>query len=153
LKHFWLLAHIFGFILWMGGGFAAMAVGMAMRQAHPAELAPMIRIQGRVHRGMILPGSLLVVVSGLLMTLRLYGSATSVNGFPIALMVMQGAGLLGLVLVLVVMVPTVSRLGRLDPTSGEHAPIFVVLSRRAALVGSVTGMLGLTALIGGVLLR
>lgn len=152
MRHLWLFAHIFGFVLWMGGGLAAMNTGFALRNATRTEMAPLIGLLGRVHRAMILPGSVLVVISGLIMTLRLYGSATSVNGYPIPLMVMQGAGLLAAAMVLVVSAPTIGRLVRLDP-AGEHAPLVAALLRRAELGGMLTGLLAMTALVSGVLLR
>jgi len=147
-----LFLHLFGFVLWMGGGIAAMQLGIAMRRAPRSELALMVQLQGRLLRGQILPGALLVVVSGLLLTLQLYGSATATVGFPTTLMVMQGAGLLGAAIVLIVMLPTATRLGRLDPV-GEQAPLFDALRKRVALAGSLTGILALVALVMGVLIR
>jgi hypothetical protein len=147
-----LLAHLLGFVLWMGGGFAAMNLGIAMRNATGPNLALLAGLQGRLHRNLLLPGALLVVLSGLLLTLRLYGSATSTTGFPVPLMVMQGAGLLAAGIVLGVSLPTVARLGRLDPT-GPQAPLFAALQKRAAIAGSLTGTLALAALVSGVLLR
>ncbi len=138
--------------MWMGGGLAAMTVGIAMRRGPREELPALIGVQARLHTTLILPGCVLVVVSGLLLTLKLYGSATSVNGFPVQLMVMQGAGLLAAVIVLVVSFPTIGRLSRLDP-AGQHAPLFEALNRKMAMAGSLTGALAFAALIGGVLLR
>jgi uncharacterized membrane protein len=152
LRHLWLFAHIFGFVLWMGGGFAAMNVGIAMRRGARGDVPALMALSGRLHRALILPGVVLTVISGLILTLRLYGAATSVNGFPAPLMVMQGAGLIAAALVLMVDCPTVSRHTRLDP-DGEHAPLFHQLARRAALSGSLTAVLALVALVGGVLLR
>jgi len=152
LRHLYLGAHILGFVLWMGGGFAAMIVGIAMRRGPRNEVRVLLRIQERLHRALILPGSVVVVLSGILLTLRLYGSATSVNGYPTGLMVMQGAGLLAAVIVLVVIFPTMGRLSRLDP-DGEHAPLFQMLSKKMAVAGSLTGILALMALFGGVMIR
>jgi hypothetical protein len=152
VRHLLLFAHLLGFVLWIGGGLAAMQVGIAMRSTTGANLALLAGLQGRLHRGLILPGSLLVVLSGLLLTLRLYGGATSMTGFPVALMVMQGAGVIGAGIALGISLPTVARLGRLDP-SGEQAPLFAALQKRAAIAGSLTGMLALVALVSGVLLR
>lgn len=144
--------HVLGYVLWLGGGFAAMQVGMAMRRAPRAELGSLIGVQVRLLRVQILPGSVLVVLSGILLTLRLYGSATATAGYPTGLMVMQGAGLLGAIVVLVVMLPTVSRIARLDP-QGPQAPLFDALRNKAAVGGMVAGLLGLLALIGWTLLR
>jgi hypothetical protein len=147
-----LFAHLLGFVLWMGGGFAAMTLGMTLRNAPRPALAMLAGLQGRLHRGVILPGCLLTVFSGILLTLRLYGGPVSTSGFPVSLMLMQGLGLLAAVIALTVSLPTVARLGRLDPT-GEQAPLFAALQRRAALAGSLAGSLALAALVSGVLLR
>ena len=152
MRHLLLYLHVFGYVLWMGGGFAAMSTGIFMQQLPRAELGVAILVQGRLLRGMILPGVILVVISGLVLTLRLYGSATSVSGFPPALMIMQGAGLLAAGLTLVVSVPTATRLGRLDPV-GAHAALFDALRRRMKIMDIVTGALAVSALISGVLLR
>lgn len=136
----------------MGGGLAASIVGIAMRTGPRDELPALVGIQSRLHSKLILPGCVMAVLSGLLLTLRLYSSATSVNGYPVPLMVMQGTGLLAAVIVLVVIFPTVNRLSRLDP-AGEHAPLFEALSKKTALAGMLTGMLAMAALISGVLLR
>ena len=136
----------------MGGSFAVMGTGMLMRQLARNELGVAMAVQGRVLRGMILPGVIMVVLSGLIMTLRLYGSATSASGFPMPLMVMQGAGLLAAGITLVVTVPTVTRLSRLDP-AGPHAQLFDALRGRARMAGMVAGGLGVVALVAGVLLR
>jgi uncharacterized membrane protein len=152
LRQLLLAAHLLGFVMWLGGGLAAATVGGVLRRAQRSELAALIGIQGKLHSGLILPGCVLVVISGLVLTLKLYGSATSVNGFPVALMVMQGAGLIAAAIVLVVNVPTVGRLSRLNPI-GEHAPLFDALARRAGMTGMLTGLFGFTALIAGAMLR
>ena len=152
MRHLWLVAHFLGFVLWMGGGFAAMTVGIAMGSAPRAQLPVMAGIQGRLHRALILPGVLVTVISGLMLTLQLYGTATSAAGFPVPLMVMQGAGLLAAILALVVNFPAVTRLSRLDPVS-EYAPLFNALVKRARLSGLLTAVLSVTALLAGALLR
>lgn len=151
MRHFWLFAHSFGFVLWMGGAFSAMAMGAVMRRGPRTDLPALIGAQGALYRWLILPGCVMVVISGLVLTLRLYGNATSVNGFPPQLMVMQGAGLVGAAIVLVVSFPTMGRISRLDPL-GEHAPLFKALSRRMVIAGSIAGVLGMAALVSGVLL-
>jgi uncharacterized membrane protein len=147
-----LFVHLLGFVLWMGGGFAAMSLGIAMRSAPRSGLALLAGIQGRLHRTLVLPGCLLAVFSGILLTLRLYGGPVSTEGFSIPLMAMQGLGLLAAVIVLAVSLPTMTRLVRLDPT-GEQAPLFAALQRRSALAGSLSGTLALGALVAGALLH
>ena len=67
-------------------------------------------------------------------------------------MVMQGAGLLGALLVLLVGLPTAAKLARLDPT-GQGAGFFDELRQRQRIVGSVSGTLALVALVAGALVR
>lgn len=152
MRHLLLFAHIFGSVLWLGGTLAAMGTGMLMQRLARSELGIAMKVQAWLMMGMTLPGTLLVVISGLILTLRLYGSATSVGGFPLALMIMQGAGLLAAALILVVTLPTVTRLTRLDP-GGVHAPLFDALRGRMKLMGMVTGALAFVALVAGVLLN
>ena len=152
MRHFLLYLHIFGFILWMGGGFAAMSIGMFMQQLPRNQLGFAVQVQGRLMGGLILPGAVMVVLSGLILTLRLYGSATSVGGFSTALMVMQGAGLVGPAISLVVAFPAITRLSRLDPV-GPHAPLFDALRRRVQIAGMASAALAVVALVSGVLMR
>ncbi len=152
MRHLYLFAHYLGLVLWMGGAFSALAVGIAMRSAAREDLPVMLRILGRLHRALILPGVVLVVITGLLLTLQLYGSATSAAGFPRAMMVMQGAGMVAAVIALTVNLPAVARLGRIEPT-GEYAPLFAALQTRAAVSGQLSGLLAIIALIAGVMLR
>jgi hypothetical protein len=152
LRHLFLSAHLLGFTLCLGGGFSAMMVGIAMGEAPRQQLAAMARIQGRLHRALILPGVLMMVISGLLLTLQLYGTATAAAGYPPALIVMQGAGLVAAGIALMVNLPTISRLTRLDPV-GEHAALFDALGKRAAASSTLTLLLGLTALVSGAWLR
>ena len=152
MRHLLFFVHTLGFVLWMGGSFAEMGTGLLMQRLARNELGVAMTVQGRLLRGMILPGVVMVVLSGLLMTLRLYGSATAVSGFPMSLMVMQAAGLFAAGITLVVMVPTLTRLSRLDP-AGPHAALFDALRRRMRMTGMVAGALAVVALIGGVMMR
>lgn len=152
MRHLLLFAHNLGFILWLGGSAASLLAGSLLRQRSGGKLEASLELEERLLRALVLPGAVLVVLTGLVLTLRLYGSATSASGFPIPLMVMQGAGLLGAVLILVVSVPTMSRLSRLDP-AGPHAPLVESLRRRLSVTGLVAGALGVVALLGGVSIR
>ena len=152
MRHVLLFVHWVGIVLWMGGGFAVLILGLAQRREPPDGLGTLTRLQGRLHRSMLLPGALLTVLSGLVLTLRLYGGAVSSAGFPVPLMVMQLTGVIAAGIVLGVSLPTIARLDRLDP-AGEHAALFRALQQRATLAGSLNGALALTALVAGVLLR
>ena len=147
-----LFSHLLGFVLWIGSGLAAMHLGKAIEKAGRDEIALLLGLMGRIQRAMLLPGVVLTVISGLLLTLNLYGGAISVAGYPVSLMVMQGAGLLGAVIAIGVTIPMTSRLTRLDP-QGPHAALFASLRQRASISGMLTGLLAMVALVSGALLR
>jgi hypothetical protein len=148
VNHLWLLLHFLGFTMWLGGGLAVMVAGIAARADSRAGLGAVTRAQASIHKLVIAPGALLVVFSGLILTVRLMNAMTV--ALSSWLMVMQGAGILGALIVLLGGMPIASRLSRLDP-EGPHAAQFDELRRRRKVVSSVAGLLGLVALVGGVL--
>ena len=142
----WILAHILGFTLWLGGGLAGMVVGIRGRQEDRPTQAVVVRLVTGVHRLLMLPGILLTLASGIALSIP---AARAVA--PSAwLMVMQVAGILAAILVLFVSLPTLGRLNRIAPT-GDTAPLFDALRKRQALAGMIAGNLGLLALLSGVL--
>lgn len=143
-----LAGHYLGFVLWLGGGLAAMQVGFSLRSAGREETALLLGLMMKLYRNLLLPGAVLTGVTGLALTLQLYGGAISAAGYSPALMLMQGAGLVGAAIAIGVSFPAVSRASRLDPT-GPHAEQFRRLRRRASLSGMIMGLLGLTALVAG----
>ena len=151
MRHFWLFAHLLGFTLWLGGAAAAMAVGIAMKRESRESLASGIRLLAVIYRVLIGPGAIVTTISGLILTLRLYGTAMSVGGLPHGLMMMQATGILAALLALVVSVPTASKVARLDPV--RDAAVFDGLRKRMRVTGAITGVLGLLALLGGTLIR
>ena len=72
-------------------------------------------------------------------------------GFNSGWCVMQGAGLVGALIVLLIGLPTAAKLARLDPT-GQGAAYFDELRQRQRIVASVAGVLALVALVGGAML-
>ena len=128
-----------------------MAIGIASRHEERASLRVVIRIQASVHRFVIFPASLLAVVTGLLLTLQMYGRA-SAAGLSHWLMTMQGAGLLAAIIVLVFITPNVARLTRLDPL-GPEGPLFDQLRKRQIRLGMSAGVLGLIALFAAAMGR
>jgi hypothetical protein len=142
----WYLAHIGGFTLWLGGGLAAMMVGLQGKREDPSTQPLVVRMLNTIHRSIMLPGIILAVISGG------YLSAPAARaGMPSAwLMLMQGAGVVAALLVLFVSLPTLSRLLRLSPT-GDYATVYAALRRRQAMAGMIAGTLGVLALLGGVL--
>jgi hypothetical protein len=149
MRQFWLAAHMVGMVLWLGGAVAAMAVGITGRREGRGALALVVRLQGGIYRIAITPGALLTVVSGLILTLRMYDAMQEMT---VWLMVMQGTGLLAGILTLVMVVPTSARLTRLDP-NGEHAAYFDRLRGRQMIAAMSAGTLGMVGLIAGALMR
>jgi uncharacterized membrane protein len=148
VSRLWLFLHLLGFVMWMGGGIAAMFAGIAAKSEDRAGLGAVARAQSAVQRIVIGPGALLTVLSGLMLMF----ARGEMAGGSVWLMVMQGAGLVGALLTLFVAVPTASRLARLDPT-GPEAAYFDELRNRQKVVGMVWGVLALLALVAGVMAR
>ncbi len=142
----WHLAHIAGFTLWVGGGLAAMLVGIRGRQEDRAAQAIIVRLLTGIHRTLMLPGIGLTILSGGYFSIPAARAAAPSSW----LMLMQVAGVIAAILVLFVSLPALSRLTRISPV-GETAPAFDGLRRRVATSGMVAGTLGLLALISGVL--
>lgn len=147
----WAFLHLLGMVLWLGGAFAGMAAGLGARGASRAQQGSTARVQGLLQVRLVGPGAFLTVVSGLVLTIRLYGAMR--DGAPgLALVIMQVAGLIAAILALFIGVPTASRLARLDP-EGPHAAAFDALRARQTVVSSIAGTLGLIALLAAALLK
>jgi hypothetical protein len=73
------------------------------------------------------------------------------TGFSVYLVLMQGAGLVGALIVLLVGLPTASKLARIDP-QGPNAAYFDELRRRQRVTSSIAGVFALAALLGGAML-
>jgi uncharacterized membrane protein len=145
----WLFLHLLGFTMWLGGAIASMVVGIAARAEERSGLGAVVRAQSQLTKVAIAPGSLLTVLSGLILTFRLSGGDFA--GFSIWLVIMQGAGLIAALITLLIALPTAARLARLDP-SGEAARYFDELRSRQRIVASIAGTLGLVALFAGAML-
>jgi hypothetical protein len=151
VRQLFLFLHLAGYALWMGAGLSIMIADLAARKLPREQLGGVVRLQEMIHSRLILPGALAVVVSGLVLTLRLYNSA-SATGMPVALMVMQGTGLMAASLVFVLSVPTLARLSRIEPV-GPYAQAFDALRRKAAVSGTVIFVLAVISLVASALLR
>ncbi len=150
MKGFWLFLHVMGFVAWLGGGLAVMLSGITAKHFPPDQRLAVYRIMSVVTRNLIGTGAVLVVVSGFLLSVPYFQSAT-VPGWLVA---MQGLGLLGAIVAIFVVTPTAARLGRLelDPR-GELPESFAGLRRRQAIFATVAGVFALLALIFGTILR
>lgn len=150
MRTIWLFLHLLGFAMWMGGGFASMVIGIASRSEARTALGALVRAQAGIQRKIIAPGVVAVVLSGFVLTMQLM-TATTVNlsGW---LMVMQGAGLLGAIISLVMALPAAAQVSRLEP-DGPDTARYDALRGRLRLAGSIAGVLGLVALAAGVAYR
>jgi hypothetical protein len=146
----WLLAHALGVILWLGGGLATMVLGVAAKRFDPAERLAAYRLTSAIQRILLGPGAAAAVLSGVVLTSP-YMKEGTVPGW---LMLMMVSGILGALIAVGVTVPTAARLGRLqiDPR-GELPESFAGLRKRLVIAGSVSGALGLVALVAGTVLR
>ena len=152
MRGFWLLVHVLGFTLWLGGGIATMVAGVAAKRFAPAERLKAYRLISAIQRVLVGPGAGAVVVSGIILILT--GPYMRSGDMPVWLSVMMGAGLLGAIAAVVVSVPTAARLGRLelDPR-GELPEAFQGLRKRQILAATIAGSLGLIALFAATLVR
>jgi hypothetical protein len=150
MKGFWLFLHIMGFVAWLGGGLAVMLSGITAKHFPPEQRLAVYRIMSVVSRNLIGPGAVLAVVSGIVLSIPYFSSAT----VPSWLMAMQGLGLLGAIVAIGIVTPTAARLGRLqlDPR-GELPESFAGLRRRQAISATVAGIFALLALLSGTVFR
>jgi len=144
-----LFLHLLGFTMWLGGAIASMIVGIAAKREERGGLGAVVRAQSKLTAVAIAPGTLLTVLTGIILTFQLSGGELA--GFSFWLVVMQGAGLIAALITLLIALPTASRLGRLDPT-GEAARYFDELRQRQRIVASIAGIFGLVALFAGAML-
>ena len=147
----WVFLHIVGFTLWIGGGLASMVAGIVSKGEERTRLGAVVRAQAAVQKVLVAPGALLTVLSGLMLTFAVTSLTGGEAGFSLWLVLMQGAGLVGALIVLLVGLPTSSKLARLDP-QGPNAAYFDELRQRQRVTSSIAGVFALAALVGGAML-
>ena len=147
---FWLLVHVLGFTLWLGGGVATMVAGVTAKGFAPAERLKVYKAIGAVQRLIVGPGALGVVLSGIMLSMTFMRSGP----MPGWLNAMMGAGLLGAIAAVARSVPTAARLARLNvDANGQLPAAFHGLRKRQVIVATVAGSLGLIALFAGTIGR
>jgi hypothetical protein len=149
---FWLFVHLLGFTMWLGGALGVMVAAVAARREDRVGMGAVVRAQSSIQKVIVAPGALLTVLSGLILTFSVAGRTGELIGFNIWLVIMQGGGIVAALLTLLITLPTASKLARLDP-SGPHAAYFDELRQRQRIVASISGMLGLVALVAGAMVR
>ena len=150
MTRFWLFLHVMGFVAWIGGGLAVMLSGLTAKHFHPAHRLGVYRVMGVITRNLVGPGAVLVALTGVILSIPYFSSAT----VPTWLMAMQTFGFLGALVAIFLVVPTAARLGRLDlDPRGELPESFAGLRRRQAIFATLAGVLALLALLSGTLFR
>jgi hypothetical protein len=128
-----------------------MVAGIVSKGEERARLGAVVRAQAAVQRMLVAPGALLTVLSGVMLTFAMTSLRGGEAGFSIWLVLMQGAGLVGALIVLLVGLPTSSKLTRIDP-QGPNAAYFDELRQRQRITSSIAGVFALVALVGGAML-
>ena len=150
MRGFWMLVHVLGFTLWLGGGIATMVAGVTAKRMGAAERLAGYKLIGAVQRLLVGPGAIAVVLSGLILGMP-YMKQGVVPGW---LGLMMGAGILGAIAAVAISVPTAARLARLEPNSrGELPEAFNRLRKRQIFAATIAGSLGLIAMFAGTLGR
>lgn len=150
MRGLWLFLHVMGVVAWLGGGLAVMLSGITAKHFPPDQRLAVYRVMSVVSRNLIGPGAVLVVISGFVLSVPYFQSATA----PTWLMAMQLLGLVGAIVAIAIVTPVAARLGRLelDPR-GELPESFVGLRRRQAIFATIAGIFALLALLSGTVFR
>src|SRR3989442_13525431 len=134
MRGFWLLVHVLGFTLWLGGGIATMVAGISAKSFAPTERLRSYKLIGAIQRLLVGPGAIAVVVSGIVLSMPYMRS----GDMPGWLNLMMGAGLLGALAAVGVNVPTAAKLARLEADArGELPEAVQALPKRPILPGPV----------------
>ena len=143
MRGVWMLVHVLGFTLWLGGGLATMVAGVTAKRLAPKERLAGYKLIGAVQRILVAPGALAVVLSGLILSMP-YMKSGAVPGW---LGLMMIAGIVGAIAAVALSVPIAARMARLEPdASGELPEAFAVLRKRQIVAATLAGSLGLIAL-------
>jgi hypothetical protein len=143
MRGFWLLVHVLGFTLWLGGGLATMVAGVSAKRMGPAERLAGYKLIGAVQRVLVAPGALGVVLSGLILSMPYMKQ----GDVPAWLGLMMIAGIAGAIAAVAISVPTAAKLARLElDARGELPEAFHRLRKRQILAATIAGSLGLVAM-------
>jgi hypothetical protein len=151
VRHLWIFLHLLGFVMWLGGALGNMMIGIRARGEARDQLNAVARSLGVVYRTIILPGSLLTVVSGLILTMIVFGAPGAMQTISRWLMAMQGAGLIAALITLIAVIPSAAKVTRVDAVT--QAAQFDALRKKVARLGMVSGVFGLIALFAGAMSR
>src|SRR2546422_7859977 len=143
MRGFWILVHVLGFTLWLGGGIATMVAGVSAKGFAPAERLSAYKLIGAIQRILVGPGAMAVLLSGLVLSMP-YMKQGVVPGWMGVMMI---AGILGALGAVTISVPTAAKLARLqlDPRAGRPQG-FQGLRKRQVLAATLARGVGLIAL-------
>jgi uncharacterized membrane protein len=147
--------HFLGSCMWIGGAAAAwlLAVNAASESVHVK--AALFRLLTQAQTLIVGVGALLTLGTGVMWSMALAkDGGVEGGGATLGTWIMEGTGLVGGILVLVVVVPTSVKLGGLAVTTdeGEMLPAFEYYRRRLMTVSLIAGLLALVSLLTGVVL-
>ena len=144
-----LFGHLLGSAMWIGGALAGMLFAFAAREEPPIIRAGMFRALARLHTVVIGIGAMLVVTTGIVLSMWLTTNGDADAMREPRLWVMVVTGLAGGGVVLFVGLPTAVKMGGLAVASndGHLPPAFEMYRRRQAVVSSVAGVLAVVALL------
>ena len=146
MRTFWLLLHLVGFTLWIGGGIATMVAGIVAKRFAPEARLGGYRITSAVWRILIGPAVLVEMASGIALSQPYMKSGM----MPGSLGLMMGTGLLGALIALGVALPAAAALGNLQLDAQGALPArFAAVRARLVWAASISGGLALVAVIAG----
>src|SRR5204862_3367916 len=91
MRGFWVLVHVLGFTLWLGGGIATMVAGVYAKSFAPAERLSAYKLIEAIQRILVGPVAMVVLLSGLVLSMP-YMEQGAVPGW---MDVMVSAGIRG----------------------------------------------------------
>jgi hypothetical protein len=149
MRGVWLLLHVIGFTLWLGGGIATMVAGVGAKGFGAPERLSAYRLIGAIQKILVGPGAIAVVLSGIFLA-QPYMKAGTVPGW---LGIMMISGILGALGAVGISVPTAAKLARLQAEGGQLPAAFQTLRKRQIFAATIAGTFGLIAMFAATLGR
>ena len=146
--------HFLGMSLWIGGALVAIMLAIKAEGESVEVKASVARMLTQVHTLVIAAGALLTVATGVVwIMLLVQGGGSEASATP-GVWIMEAAGLVAGVLVLLVAVPAAVKLGGLavPMDDGKMLPAFDYYHKRLVRVSSVALALAVLSLFTGVVL-
>jgi hypothetical protein len=150
MRGLWLLVHVLGFTLWLGGGIATMVAGVTAKRLGTSERLSAYKLIGAIQRILVAPGAIAVVLSGFFLAQPYMKQGV----VPAWLGLMMGSGIVGAIGAVAISVPTAAKLARLEPdATGQLPAAFPTLRKRQIVAATLAGTFGLIAMFAATLGR